>query len=89
MTDIEARIFLQRTRLNLIQEAADFDYDHNPCSNRQLTNTRLDILEQNWAKFHQEHENLCLFESDVVKDHSYLKERIYERCQAFYVYARA
>lgn len=89
MADIEARISLQLSRFNLIQEAADYDYDHNPRSNRQLINARLDILEQNWAKFQQEHENLCLFESDVVKDHSYLKERIYEICQAFYVYARA
>lgn len=87
MADIEARVALQRTRFDLIQ-AASFEYEDNSSSTRQLTQSRLGMLEQNWAKFQQEHENLCLFES-AIKGHHYGKERLYERCQAFYVYARA
>ncbi|XP_024871916.1 uncharacterized protein LOC112454647 [Temnothorax curvispinosus] len=58
-------------------------------SNRHLISARLDMLEQNWNKFQEKHENLCLSASEDLRDHSYLRERIYERCQAFYVYARA
>lgn len=89
MADIEARVALQRTRFDLIQEAAGFEDENNSSSTRQLTQSRLDMLEQNWAKFEQEHENLCLYESEAIKEHIYGKERLYERCKAFYVYARA
>ncbi|XP_011863741.1 PREDICTED: uncharacterized protein LOC105559776 [Vollenhovia emeryi] len=89
MFNIVARITLQQSRFCLIQEAADLDDTDVPRPNRQLVNARLEMLEQNWTKFQEEHENLCLSECDTLSEQSYIKERVFERCQAFYVYARA
>lgn len=89
MSNLDARIALQQSRFTLIQETTDFNDEHVARSNRQLISSRLDMLERNWNKFQEEHENLCLSDSDALSDHSYLRERVYERCQAFYVYARA
>ncbi|XP_036150242.1 uncharacterized protein LOC118648109 [Monomorium pharaonis] len=47
------------------------------------------MLEQNWNKFLEEHEDLCLSGGNILSEKPYLKTRVYERCQAFYVYARA
>ncbi|XP_011880360.1 PREDICTED: uncharacterized protein LOC105568900, partial [Vollenhovia emeryi] len=63
MANIDARISLQRSRFNLIQEAADFTEQDIPPFNRQLITTRLTLLEQNWNRFQEEHENLCLSEN--------------------------
>ncbi|KMQ89768.1 hypothetical protein RF55_10565 [Lasius niger] len=89
MTNLDARITLQRSRFSLIQEATDFESENVPRSDRPLVNARLDMLEQNWNKFQEEHENLCLSTNEDWSEHSYLRERVYERCQAFYIYARA
>ncbi|XP_011884113.1 PREDICTED: uncharacterized protein LOC105571258 [Vollenhovia emeryi] len=89
MTNVDARISLQRSRFTLIQEAADFNDEDVPSPNRQLINTRLALLEQNWNRFQEEHESLCLSESDGLSSQPYVTERLYERCQAFYVFSRA
>lgn len=89
MSNLEARIALQHSRFTLIQEASDFDDVNAARSTRQLIVAHLEMLEQNWNKFQEEHENLCLSVSDALSEHSYMRERIYERCQAFYVFARA
>lgn len=89
MSNLDARIALQQSRFTLIQESTNLDDEHAPRSSRQLVNARLDMLERNWNKFQDEHENLRLSDNDALSEHSYLKERVYERCQAFYVYARA
>lgn len=55
------------------------------------------MLEQNWGRFQEEHENqyiciyqyLCISESGTVSDLPYFKEKVYERCDAFYIYSRA
>lgn len=88
MSNVEARISLQRSRFSLIQEAADFNSEVSHLT-RQLIITRMEMLDQNWAKFQEEHENLCLSESDALSEQPYLRERIYESCHAFYVYSRA
>lgn len=89
MANLDARIALQRSRFILIQEATDSDDENTARSSRQLLNARLEMLEHNWNKFQGEHERLCLSVSEVLSDHSYMRERVYERCQAFYVFARA
>ncbi|XP_011860043.1 PREDICTED: uncharacterized protein LOC105557406 [Vollenhovia emeryi] len=89
MANVDARISLQRSRFNLIQEAADFTEQDISSFNRQLITTRLALLEQNWNRFQEEHENLCLSESENLSHQPYVRERVYERCQAFYVYSRA
>lgn len=89
MSNLDARIALQKSRFNLIQQAAEFDGTEVPRASRHLINTRLEMLEQNWVRFQEEHENMCLSESDALSDHKYIKERIYERGQAFYVFSRA
>lgn len=89
MSTLEARIALQQSRFTLIQAETDNEDEHAARSSRQLISTRLDMLEQNWTKFLEGHEHLCLSEGDALSEHSYLKERVYERCQVFYVYARA
>lgn len=89
MSNIEARIALQRNRFSLIEQAAEFKEPGNSNMNRQLVITCLYMLEQNWMKFQEEHENLCISKSDALSEQPYIKERIFERCQAFYVYSRA
>ena len=76
MSHLEARIVLQVSRFNLIQEAADFDDTDATQLNRQLINTRIEMLEQNWNKFLEEHENLCLSGGDNLSEKSYLKTRV-------------
>lgn len=68
MSSIDARIALQQSRFALIQEAAEFDVTDASRVNRQLVNTRLDMLEQNWTRFQIEHENMCLSESEALSE---------------------
>jgi len=89
MSNLDVRIALQRSRFILIQESAESDDTDVSRVTRQLIAARLDMLEQNWARFQEEHENICLLESDALSERSYLRERVYERCYAFYVYSRA
>lgn len=89
MSNLDARIALQQSRFILIQEAAKSDNTEVPLVTPQLVMTRLEMLEQNWTRFQEEHENLCLTESDALSNQQYIRERVYERCQAFYVYSRA
>lgn len=89
MSNLDARVALQQSRFSLIQGAADLSESEVTRLTRQLVNTRMDMLDQNWARFQEEHENLCLSESDALSDLPYIKERVYERCHAFYVYSRA
>ncbi|XP_070522381.1 uncharacterized protein [Cardiocondyla obscurior] len=89
MANIELRINLQRSRFKLIEEAADFNETESLLSSRPLLQTRLNMLDQNWSKFQAEHEILCHSHGDLLTEHLYLKERLFERCQAFYVYSRA
>lgn len=86
---MEARIGLQRTRFSLIEGAAGFDDDEGTPMSRRLIDTKLEMLEQNWNRFKEEHENLCLSESSSLNGHEYVSMRLYERCQAFYIYSRA
>src|SRR5436190_8008653 len=89
MSNIDARIDLQRSRFKLIQREAEIENEEVSRLSRQLVITRLEILEQIWMRFQEEHENICLSETESLSDQSYIRERIYERCQAFYVYSRA
>ncbi|XP_011859179.1 PREDICTED: uncharacterized protein LOC105556698 [Vollenhovia emeryi] len=89
MSHLEARIALQRSRFSLIENAADFGESEGSGLSRQLVVTRMDMLEQNWMKFQEEHVNMCLTENEALSEQPYLKERVYERCHAFYVYSRA
>jgi len=89
MANIDARIALQRSRFTLIQETAEIDDTVVTRTNRQEVTTRLDMLEQNWIKFQEKHENICLSEDDALSEQPYIKEKTYERCHAFYVYSRA
>lgn len=86
---MEAKIALQQSRFNLIEGAATFDYEDASPYSHQLINIRLEMLEKNWTTFQDEHVNLCLTEGSSLNGHSYIKSRLYERCQAFYVYSRA
>jgi len=89
MSNLDARIALQKSRFTLIQGVMDENDVDVTRTNRQLIVARLEMLEQNWHKFQEEHENLCLSDNEGLSEHSYIKERVYERCQAFYVFARA
>lgn len=89
MSNLDGRIALQQSRCSLIQNAAEFEDEDVTRLSRQLVTTRLDMLEQNWTKFQEEHENMCLSEAESLSEQPYIRERIYERCQAFYVFSRA
>lgn len=90
MENLEAQIILQESRFNLIQQASEISLDYFAIPHsRQLISTRLEVLEQNWSKFQCEHESLCRNNLEKLKDRSYLKTKTFERCQEFYVNARA
>ncbi|XP_070526107.1 uncharacterized protein [Cardiocondyla obscurior] len=89
MANLEVRIQLQETRFRLIQDAVEFDEEEIIQTSRHSIQTRLTILDQNWSKFSDEHENLCMSEYYSILSHSYMKTRCYERCQAFYIHARS
>jgi len=54
-----------------------------------LLSTRLEVLEDNWAKFQREHERIYHVHAERLEEESYIKHRTYERCQEFYVQAKA
>lgn len=90
MTTLPTRISLQQSRFQLIQHAMEIDNDETTSPlMRQVLNTRLEMLERNWLKFQEEHEDLCHSEHDSFHEHQYMKTRTYERCHEFYVHARA
>ncbi|KYQ50683.1 hypothetical protein ALC60_10226 [Trachymyrmex zeteki] len=72
----------QNAAVNAAEEVQDTRSHH-------LVNTRLEVLETNWAKFQVEHEKICHTPSEGILKESYVKHRTYERCQEFYVQARA
>lgn len=90
MSPITSRISAQMSRFLRIQNALE-DMVKGDTENvtRHLISTRLEILENNCAKFQSEHDALCLEEPEVIVEQSYLKTRTFERCQEFYVQARA
>ncbi|XP_011868131.1 PREDICTED: uncharacterized protein LOC105562154, partial [Vollenhovia emeryi] len=90
MSSFGMKILLQSSRFQLIQNAMDIDFDDevSPIA-LQFINTRLELLDQNWHKFQEEHEALCRSSNDSLFDHEYLKNRMFERCQEFYIHARA
>ncbi|XP_070531343.1 uncharacterized protein [Cardiocondyla obscurior] len=89
MDSFETRVELQKTRFSLIQDAADVNNQEIPLLNRQGIITKISILEQNWLKFLHEHEELIKYKNESIDIHDYIKERYYERGQAFYVFARS
>lgn len=90
MSNFELRFALQQSRFNLIQRAADFDNEDNATQvTRQLVQTRLEVLDKNWTKFQEDHESLCFSGGDAFSEHQYFTNRVFERCQAFYVFSRA
>lgn len=54
-----------------------------------VVNTRLEVLEANWAKFQAEHDIIYHEATNQLEEQSYIKNKIYERCQKFNVQARA
>lgn len=90
MTNFESRIALQESRFNLIQQAAENAWNLiSTVHSRQLIITRLEVLELNWNKFQMEHESLCQGDNGTLKDQPYMKTKMLERCQEFYIQARA
>lgn len=81
---------MQESRFVLIQHAAvDALDDDSGSHSRSLICTRLEVLESNWSKFQAEHEHICLENLDNTQGQAYVKNRVYERCQEFYVQARS
>lgn len=89
MATSSSRISLQLSRFLLIQNAVeDVLGNDNDNFTRHLLNTRLEVLETNWTRFQADHEVICQDATESAEE-SYLKNRTYERCQEFYVQARA
>lgn len=90
MANFETKIALQHSRFKLIEDAADVESEPSETElSRQLINTRLETLEQNWSRFQTEHESLCYSQSDVLSQHEYMRTKVFERCHAFYVHSKA
>lgn len=74
----------------LIQRAAEDAVDYHPASStRQIISTRLEVLETNWNKFQTKHDSLCQGEFDPIDEDPYIRNKTFERCQEFYIQARA
>lgn len=89
MANLHYRVSQQETRFSIIQRFYEEANDDQPSGNRQLINTRLEILESNWLKFQIEHESICNGEFGPYEDNPYIKNKTYERCLEFYMQARA
>ncbi|XP_070515396.1 uncharacterized protein [Cardiocondyla obscurior] len=89
MTTANSRVELQKSLFFLIQNATSFDESEEACTNRPFLQTRLEILEQNWKSFNDNHEAICLSLSGNLVDQQYIREKYFERAQAFYAYARS
>ncbi|XP_018317370.1 uncharacterized protein [Mycetomoellerius zeteki] len=89
MDSLRSQITIQMNRFLMIQNAAeDASEDVSNARSRHLVSTRLEILEANWAKFQTAHE-LCQMSLENLHEEAYIKHRTYERCQEFYIQARA
>lgn len=90
MAQLRSRITVQISRFLMIQNAAEDALEDDSSSvARHVVNTRLELLEANWTKFQTEHENLCHENMEQLTEESYMKHKTYERCQEFYVQAKA
>lgn len=91
MENFSSRCFLQESRLTLIQNAAEHAFEEEPTLLlRHIIATKLTVLESNWIKFQQEHESICLEnDHESLIDDPYFKLKTYERCQEYYIHARA
>lgn len=89
MANLRYRIAQQQTRFSIIQRFFEEVNEETPNINRQLINTRLEILESNWVKFQVEHENICNGEFGPFEEDPYIKTKTYERCLEFYIHTRA
>ncbi|XP_036141176.1 uncharacterized protein LOC105832314 [Monomorium pharaonis] len=90
MSHITSRISAQLNRFLCIQNTLEGALEGDTeLVTRHLINTRLKILENNWAKFQSEHDTLCLEDPEFVNEQPYIKTRTFERCQESYVQARA
>lgn len=89
MTRDEARVKLQKSRLSLIQEAANFKDVPSSHMTFHLVKARSEILKKNWKKFQKDHEAISLSSSSSRKVRDYNKARMLEQCQDSYILARA
>lgn len=90
MAHLRSLIAKQLSRFLLIQNAVDDALDDDfETLNLHLVNTRLEVLETNWAKFQCEHDNICEEADEDFEESTYIKNKTYERCQEFYVQKRA
>lgn len=90
MSNLHSRISLQQSQFNIIQQTVDNAWDDVSLpSSRQLITTRLEMVELHWNRFYTEHAHLCQEEYENLRDHPYIKFKVFERCHEFYVNARA
>ncbi|XP_018360366.1 PREDICTED: uncharacterized protein LOC108759421 [Trachymyrmex cornetzi] len=89
MDQLRAQISMQMSRFLMIQNAVEDASEGIDGISRHLLNTRLEVLEANWIKFQAEHEKLCQAHAERIGEESYIKHRTYERCQEFFVQAKA
>lgn len=90
MDRLRSQISMQMQRFLMIQNSMeDATEEFSTHTSRHLIGTRLEILENNWAKFQTEHEKICMTEEKRLEEEAYIKHRTYERCQEFFVQAKA
>jgi len=79
---------MQMNRFLMIQNAVEDAGKISDTISRHLLSTRLEVFD-NWAKFQKEHERICHVHAERLEEECYMKHRTYERCQEFYVQAKA
>lgn len=90
MDPLRALISMQMSRFLMIQNAAEDALEEGSAViSRHLLSTRQEVLEANWTRFKSEHEKICHAHAERISEESYIKHRTYERCQEFYVQAKA
>lgn len=80
---------MQLSRFLFIQNAVEDVFENDTDTRtRYLINRRLKVLEANWTKFQVEYDIICHEATKQLEEQSYIKNKVYKRCQKFYVQAR-
>jgi len=90
MADLRSQISLQMQTFLRIQNAVeDAAEEANATLTRHIVSTRLEVLEANWDKFQRDHDQICQTSVDILNQESYMTKKTFERCQEFYIQAKA
>lgn len=90
MTSVEAKCNLQKSRLNLIEQAFEPFNDKDPSEVCKVElGTRLDVLEANWLKFDKDNDRICDSKLEILNELPYITKDWYSVAQEAYIVNKA